>query len=168
LKVAQAKSYSRLGTDLALTRYVGTASNVPLEVADSWGALDLAVGHGGKGGLRAYAGALDLVTVSGRQNLAQALILRLLTPVGSLEHLAHATFGSRLHTLIGALNDGSTRNRARLYTLEALEQEPRIRRPVLDLDVRTASANPDVLEISFSVLPIDDADPLALALEVTL
>ena len=41
--MAQAKTYSRLGSDLALTRYVGTPSSVPLEVADSWGALDLAV-----------------------------------------------------------------------------------------------------------------------------
>jgi phage baseplate assembly protein W len=166
--LAQAKTYSRLGTDLALTRYVGTESSAPLELSDSWGALDLAVGRGGKGGLRAYAGALDLATVSGRANLAQALILRLLTPLGALAHLAHPEFGSRLHTLIGELNDGSTHNRARLYTIEALEKEPRVRRPILDLHVHTSEGHADILNISFSVLPIDDEDPLALALEVTL
>jgi phage baseplate assembly protein W len=165
--LANGKQYTVLGTDLALTRYVGTESGVPLESADSWGSLDLGVRRGGRGGLKAYAAALDLNTVSGRQNLAQALILRLLTPLGSLAHLAHPEYGSRLTELIGQLNDATTRNRARLYTLEALAREPRVREPA-NLTVETSPDQPNVLRIGFSVLPVDDSDPLALALEVAL
>ena len=43
----------------------------------------------------------DLDRLKGRENLAQALILRLLTPLGSLKGLGHANYGSRLHELIG-------------------------------------------------------------------
>ena len=166
--MSKAKTHTKLGTDLALTRYVGLASSLPLEVADSWASLDLGVRRGGRGGLRAYAGALDLSTVSGRENLGQALILRLLTPLGSLTHLGHPEFGSRLVEVIGELNDATTRNRARLYTLEALAREPRIQQPVVDLAVEISQDQTDVIRISFSVLPIDDDDPLALTLEVTL
>ena len=165
--MANGNSFALLGTDLGLTRYVGTASTLPLEVADSWSSLDLGVRVGGRGGLRAYAAALDLATVSGRANLGQALILRLLTPLGSLAHLAHPEFGSRLVELIGELNNATTRNRARLYTLEALAQEPRVRE-VLDLVVETTRDQADVVRIAFSVLPVGDDEPFALALEVTL
>jgi hypothetical protein len=108
---------------------------------------------------------LDLV--SGRANLGQRLIMRLLTPRGGLAALGHEEYGSRLGELVGRLNDVPTRNLARLYTLEALAQEPRVRE-VLALEVTTLPASPDAIRIAFSVLPLHDDDPLALALEVTL
>lgn len=161
------KTYRALGADLAMTRYTGTAASLPLERADSWGSVDLAVAPGGRGGVRQPMEPRDLGRVEGRANLGQAIVLRLLTPVGSLEYLGHPEYGSRLVELTGRLNDEPTRNLARLYTLQALAQEPRVVE-VLDLVVRASPDAPDVITIGFSVRPVDDADPLALALEVTL
>ena len=160
-------TYRALGADLALTRYAGTPSSVPLDAADSWGTLDLQVVAGGKGGLAQSGDIRDAGSVAGRQNLAQALVLRLLTQLGALSPLGHPDYGSRLVELIGRLNDDTTRNLARLYTLEALKQEPRVKQ-ILDLTVETASDQIDTIRIGFSVLPLNDTDPLALALEVTL
>ena len=161
----KAKSYHRLGSDLALTRYVGTASAVALESADSWGSLDLQLSSGGITGRN--GDALGLGVVRGRQNLAQALMLRLLTKEGSLASLGHPRYGSRLVTLIGADNNATNRNLARLYTLDALEQEPRVRE-VLDLAVEAVPGQPQTIRISFSVLPIDGNDAFALGLELVL
>jgi phage baseplate assembly protein W len=164
-----AEAFRRLGADLALTRYVGDASAVPLETADSWGGLDLAVVPGGRGERPRRADLGDLELVSGRANLAQALILRLLTPRGGLAALGHESYGSRLGELIGRRNDETARNLARLYTLQALAEEPRIRPGgVVDLSVTTAPGQPETIRIAFSVLPIHDDEPLALGLEVAL
>ena len=162
---AQAKSFSRLGSDLGLTRYVGTESATPLESADSWGSIDLQVRAGGAGGRN--GDLLDLGAVSARENLGQALILRLLTLKGSLEPLGHPDYGSRLVELIGRENNATNRNLARLYTIEALGQERRVRK-LLGLSVDPVPGQPDTLRIGFSVVPVDDDDPLSLTLEVTL
>lgn len=155
------KTYRVLGRDIALTRYTGVASSLRLDAADSWGTLDLAVAPSSRGAL------VDLATSEGRENLAQALVLRLLTPVGALAALGHPQYGCRLVELIGQLNNETTRNLARLFTIEALAAEPRVAQ-VLDIQVRTVAGQPDTIRIGFSVLPLDDDAPLALALEVTL
>lgn len=157
--------YSRLGTDLALTRFTGEPSAVPLESADSWGSLDLQAVPGGFSGRN--GDALGLGVVRGRQNLAQALMLRLLTRQGALAPLGHPDYGSRLITLIGRENDESNRNLARLYALDALQQEPRVRK-VLDLAVTAVTGQPQTIRIRFSVLPFADDDPLSLGLEMAL
>jgi phage baseplate assembly protein W len=164
---SNALTYRALGADLALTRYVGAPSSVPLEAADSWGTLDLQVAAAGQGGLSQTGDIRDAATVAGRQNLAQALLLRLLTPRGALATLGHPDYGSRLVELIGRLNNDTTRNLARLYTLEALKQEQRVKE-ILDLTVETVTGQPETIRIGFSVLPLNDTDPLALALEVSL
>lgn len=161
------KSYLVQGSDLALGRYTGAGSSPGLEAADSWGSLDLRAVPGGRGGLRQVGDVQDLAVVSGRENLAQALVLRLLTPVGALAALGHPDYGSRLIDLIGRLNNVTTRNLARLWTLEALAAEPRVRE-TLELHVTVDAGQPDVIRIGFAVLPLDDDQPLALALEVTL
>jgi phage baseplate assembly protein W len=68
----------------------------------------------------------DLALVDGRENLGQAIVIRLLTPRGELTPLAHPDFGCRLHTLIGRQNTATTRNLMKLHILEALQAEPRI------------------------------------------
>lgn len=160
-------TYRRFGTDLALTRYTGLAGSVPLHDADSWGTLDLQGVAGSRTGSRRISDAMDLGTVSGRENLGQALILRLLTHRGSLAPLGHPEYGSRLVELIGELNNTRTRNLARLYTIEAVAQEPRVRQ-LLDLQVDGTQSSPDTLRIAFSVMPLDDDTPLGIALDVTL
>ena len=83
-------------------------------------------------------------------NLKQALLLRLLTPRGALELLGHPDYGSRLSTLIGELNSETNRNRAKLYVLEALAQEPRISQ-VLSVTATTNRRNsPSQIDIAVS------------------
>lgn len=76
---------------------------------------------------RAETGQTDLATLSGADNLKQALLLRFLTPAGELAVLGHPDYGSRLFELIGQLNTDTTRNRAKLYVLQALAAEPRVK-----------------------------------------
>jgi phage baseplate assembly protein W len=165
-----ATTYIKLGTDIAMTRYTGVAGQAPLDSADSWGTLDLRARPAGRGSVVKTSGGapvLDLAPVSGRENLAQALILRLLTLQGSLAPLGHSEYGSRLPELIGRINNQTARNLARLYTIQAVQQEVRVRELVA-LSVTTVADQPETIRISFSVLPLGDDDPLHLTLEVTL
>ncbi|NJK53600.1 MAG: GPW/gp25 family protein [Leptolyngbyaceae cyanobacterium SU_3_3] len=69
----------------------------------------------------------DLALLHGADNLRQALLLRFLTPVGELAPLGHPSYGSRLFELIGELNSDTNRNRAKLFVLQALAAEPRVK-----------------------------------------
>jgi phage baseplate assembly protein W len=162
-----AQTFARLGSDLALTRYVGTPSAVALDSADSWGGLDLQVVPASLGRRAPTADETDIGVVSERANLGQALIVRLLTPLGGLAPLGHPEYGSRLGELIGRGNDAATRNLARLYVIEALRSEPRVTK-LLDLAVTTTPDSPDTVRIAFAVQPRGDDEPLALGLEVAL
>src|SRR2546428_778592 len=70
---------------------------------------------------------VDLELLSSDNNLLQALLLRFLTHTGELAILGHPDYGSRLFQLIGELNSETNRNRAKLYVLEALAAEPRVK-----------------------------------------
>lgn len=150
--------------DLALTRYTGVAGAAPLLTADSWGGLDLRVVQREFG---RRAAAIDLGTVAERENLAQALMLRLLTEQGALALLGHPDYGCRLVTLIGRLNNEATRNLARLYVIEALRAEPRVKQ-LTRLEVLPAPGAPDTIRIELVVVPRRDDDPLALSLDIEL
>jgi phage baseplate assembly protein W len=117
----------------------------------------------GSAGTRAF----DLDVISGRANLAHGLVLRLLTPVGSLAALGHAEYGSRLHELIGNRKTPALRNLCRAYVLEAVAQEPRVEDKAValdfDLDVEDASS----FAFTLAVQPRQGA-PLELSLEVGL
>lgn len=153
-----------LGADIGLTAATFSGGGLPLDVADSWGGLDLAVGAAGRG-VPGHPGGDDLTRAVERANLGQALILRLLTPLGGLGPLGHPAYGSRLTELVGERNDEAHRNLARLFTIQAVAQE---RRAVLaDLVVDVHPDRPDVIRIAFSVLPVGSAEPLDLAVEVT-
>jgi len=106
---------------------------------------------------------LDLATLQGVENLQQALLLRFLTPVGALAPLGHPTYGCRLAELIGELNTETTRNRAKLYVLQALGEEPRVRQ-VVDVSV-TQPAHPaprDQVIIDVTLLAIAGDTPINL------
>lgn len=153
-----------LGVDIALTEATFAGGHVALDYADSWKGLDLGIGAGRS----ATAGRIasdDLTVAAERANLGQALILRLLTPLGGLAALGHPEYGSRLTELIGERNDDAHRNLARLYTIEAVARE---RRATLSaLTVVVPPGEPDVIRIVCSVLPVGSDDPLELAVEVT-
>ncbi len=113
---------------------------------------------------------LDLDTVEGEENLIQAVIIRLLTPVGELTTLGHPGFGSRLHELVGRENTETTRNLIRLRILESLQQEPRIKK-VVDVTVTPAVARRSSADVSILITPIDSTQtvrigPFTLELEL--
>ena len=110
---------------------------------------------------------VDLAMLSGRDNLAQALLLRLLTPAGSLAGLGHSAYGSRLHLLIGESKNEALRNRCRAYVLEAVAQEPRVERAVaVEFDPQAETISD--FQLILSVRPVSGGDPVTLGLEVGL
>lgn len=96
----------------------------------------------------------DLAALAGFENLQQALLLRFLTEVGELAHLGHPGYGSRLHELIGEPNTETTRNRAKLYALQALSDEARVA-SVRSVVVTTHPSDRTRLEIRASVVAVD-------------
>jgi phage baseplate assembly protein W len=151
----------RLGTDLALTT---------LFAADEWGSHDLGgeLSRRGERGRRVTAVPLpdgttpadptDLATLTGRRNLAQSLILRLLTPVGSLAPLGHPGYGSRLGELVGTANVPAARFLARRHVLEAVAQEPRA--ALVDLVFADpAISDPGTLAFTVVVQPLVGGEP---------
>ena len=69
---------------------------------------------------------------------------------GTLGALGHPDYGSRLVELIGRRNDETARNLARLYTLQAVREEPRVAE-LLELAVETTPDRPDSIRIDFAV-----------------
>jgi phage baseplate assembly protein W len=96
----------------------------------------------------------DLKTLSRDDNLKQALLLRFLTPVGELALLGHPDYGSRLFELIGELNSETNRNRAKLFTLQALQTEPRVKE-VRSVTATQSQADRTRIDIKVSLLPVD-------------
>jgi phage baseplate assembly protein W len=104
---------------------------------------------------------VDLGLVQGRDNLAQAVIVRLLTPRGELAALGHPDYGSRLPELIGSGNTVTNRNRVKLYILESLKQESRIAK----VEAITVEPDPfmrDRVNVLLRVLPVDSTAPLTI------
>jgi phage baseplate assembly protein W len=95
---------------------------------------------------------VDLALTGGRDNLAQAVMMRLLTPRGELAELGHADYGSRLHELVGAANTATRRSLAKLHILESLAQEPRVAK-VIKADVTPAVGQRDRVDVLLEVLP---------------
>jgi len=101
----------------------------------------------------------DLQTVSGRENLGQAILHRLLTRKGELRDLGHPDYGSRLHELIGEPNNERTRELVRLYVKECISQEPRVQ-DIKSLTVSVQKDNPHVVLLDLTVLPIKSNVPM--------
>lgn len=104
--------------------------------------------------IRVETNQADLDINSEVDNLVQALLLRFLTPVGEMELLGHPDYGSRLFELIGELNSETNRNRAKLFTLQALQAEPRVKE-IRSVDVTQNRADPTRMDIKISLLPVD-------------
>jgi phage baseplate assembly protein W len=110
----------------------------------------------------------DLETLDGVPNLAQALILRFLTPKGALANLGHPDYGSDLYTLIGERNTETNRNRAKLYVLEALAQETRIAEVVSVSVTSDRLRAPTRIEVAVTLRPVGETAALTLAFPLTL
>lgn len=102
----------------------------------------------------------DLEKVSGRGNLGQALLHRLLTRRGELATLGHPEYGSRLHELIGEPNNENTRDLVRLYAKECILQDPRVK----DIVAIKASIrdDPSAVSLDITVLPVKSSVPMNL------
>jgi phage baseplate assembly protein W len=103
----------------------------------------------------------DFTVRDGKENLAQAVILRLLTPRGELSALGHADYGARVHELIGRENTDTTRNQLKLFIIEALKQEPRIDK-VLELKVQTSPGTRSTVDVWLQVKAVAFATPVEI------
>lgn len=113
------------------------------------------LGPGGKGWL------VDVPTIQGRDNLVQAIIMRLLTPQGELTKLGHPLYGSRLHELVGRVNTETTRNLIRLRILESLQAESRIEE-VKTVEVTPSVARRSSVDVKLQVLPIGETKTITI------
>ncbi|MEM7586322.1 MAG: hypothetical protein AAF560_23220 [Acidobacteriota bacterium] len=111
--------------------------------------------------------ATDLATIQGRDNLAQAIWLRLAVARGELAHLGHPQFGSRLHQLVGRLHSASTHALARAYVRQALREEARIAR-LGAVEVEPRAGDPAGLAIRLRVEPIGAEAALDLTFDLSL
>jgi phage baseplate assembly protein W len=112
--------------------------------------------------------ATDLVTIAGRENLAQALMLRLLTPRGALAALGHASYGSRLHELIGRNKVDPLRNLCRAFILEVVAQEPRVEDQAVEVTFHPDEETASSFVFTLAVKPRTGDAPIGLTLEVGL
>lgn len=108
----------------------------------------------------------DLVDVGAAGNATQAVIHRIMTVRGELADLGHPDYGSRHHSLIGQPNTVKNQNLIKLYILQALALEPRIRQ-ILSADV-APGPQPDVVTISLSLSFTGSAVPADLVIPFNL
>lgn len=80
----------------------------------------------GSEGADLAVGLQDLETVSGVENLVQALTLRLLIDRGELDGLGHPRYGSRIRDLIGEPLDRANLELLRRYVRQELQRDPRV------------------------------------------
>ncbi len=140
--------HERLGTDLILLRN-------RRDQAQRDRGRDLMTGT------RPGTGGIDLATVDGAKNIAQALLLRFLTFEGELAPLGHPRYGSRLHELIGEPNTEANRSLAKLYALRAVQREPRVEK-VLSATVRQRADDRGGVDIDLRLKILDTDSPLNL------
>jgi phage baseplate assembly protein W len=110
---------------------------------------------------------IDMEVLIGLDNLEQALLLRFMTPVGELSVLGHPNYGSRLFELIGERNIEANRNKAKLFVLQALGDEPRVKE-VLTVNVTQDRSVPTRMNIDIWLKPIDSVKPLNLVFPFSL
>jgi phage baseplate assembly protein W len=110
---------------------------------------------------RPGTGGIDLDTLRGKENIAQALLLRFLTAEGELALLGHPRYGSRLGTLIGKPNTEANRGLVKLYALRAVQREPRVEK-VLSANVRQRADDRGRVDIDLRLKILDTDSPLNL------
>jgi len=110
-------------------------------------------------------GDLDITT--GRENLAQAIINRLLTRRGELAQLGHPEYGSRLHELVGELNNLRLRALAELYIRDCLAQESRIEKVrYVTFEPPARGIDRNVLKATIGVKAVGEEQDLGILLPI--
>ena len=100
---------------------------------------------------------VDTDITTGKENLAQAITMRLLTPKGEMASLGHPEYGSRLHELIGQANTATKYSLAKLYILESLGAESRIEK-ITDLVIAKVEGTRGQVKIVINVKPKGETD----------
>lgn len=108
--------------------------------------------HGGAVDLACEAGSLR--TVSGLDNLVQALSLRLLVDRGDLAGLGHPRYGSKIRDLIGERMDRPNRELIRRYVRRALLDDARVQE-VVEVAVTVRADAPDSVDVRAVVKAVD-------------
>jgi phage baseplate assembly protein W len=103
----------------------------------------------------------DLSTIEEEDNLAQAIICRLTTEEGELYDLGHADYGSRLHEVIGEINNDLTRHKIKSIVQDCLSEEPRIAE-IVSVNVLSDLMNHHKVNIELTVLPQKTKKPITL------
>jgi phage baseplate assembly protein W len=109
----------------------------------------------------------DFDTVADEDNLAQAIIARLATDEGELYDIGHADYGSRLHDVIGEVNNATTRQRIKAKVEECLVQETRIKQ-VANINVVPDPDDPHAVDIEIAIVPIKGSDYLTVSFPFSL
>jgi len=124
--------------------------------------------------LKIEAGGADLSLREGgleivgeEDNLAQAIIHRLMTGKGELAELGHPDYGSTLNDLLGQPNNEETRNRARALVLDCLSQETRIK-DILSVNVNQNILDPHRIDVEIAVVPVGGRLPLSIFYSISL
>ena len=100
----------------------------------------------GREGADLAIGLQDFETVSGIDNLVQALTLRLLVDRGELDGLGHPRYGSRIRDLIGEPLDRANLELLRRYVRQELLRDPRVEE-VLQVSVTPHDARRDGVDV---------------------
>jgi len=151
-----------LGKDLRILPFFSAHDTSALDLVSTERLANSRVDKTGRNALT------DIARFSGRENLAQALTLRLLTPRGSLKSLGHASYGSRLHELVGRLKNDSNRNLCRLFVLQTVAQEPRVEDKAVAFSFDIKRETPSSFYFDLAVNPINSDENLAISLELGL
>lgn len=86
--------------------------------------------------------------VTGYDNLVQALLLRLNTPLGSL--ILHPDYGSNFYTLLGENNTVSTTNKLIVGIEQTLRKDAR----VANVKVELSSVDSEVVKVAVTITPV--------------
>lgn len=118
--------------------------------------VDLVAGSGG-----------GIDTTTGKPNLAQAIINRLLTRRGELTQLGHPEYGSRLYELVGELNNLRLRALAELYIRDCLAQESRIEKVrYVTFEPPARGIDRNVLKVTIGVKAVGEEQDLSIILPI--
>ena len=101
----------------------------------------------------------SFVFIEDEANLLQAMFSQLATKLGEME--LHVDYGSGLYSLEGMPNTQLTLINAELVAQESLLKEPRIDE-ILDVTAEFDLSNNKQINLSVSVLPVNQTTPLNL------
>ena len=117
-------------------------------------------------------GSLDLGpttgarTVTGKDNLVQALALRLIVGRGELSGVGHRRYGSRVYELVGEPLTEANLALLRRHARAALRDDPRVA-AILSLDVHPRLDAPGALDIRANV-EATTGDPVEVGVAIDL